>query len=39
MDLCPGELGRLLHDTVKLTYKPHRVIRSVYGSNGSYFLE
>lgn len=30
------ELGRLLHDTVKLTYKPHRVIRSIYGSHGSY---
>lgn len=30
------EMGRLLHDTIKLTYKPHRVIRSIYGSHGSY---
>ena len=31
-----AEIGRLLHDTVKLCYGPHRVIRSVYGAHGHY---
>lgn len=31
-----AEIGRLLHDTIKLCYGPHRVIRSVYGAHGHY---